>query len=612
MSYSLSLPRILRPTLLFYPPTESRRILKTSYHQVPLGSRMSRILLAVLFVPTVALQRAVAVDFATEVQPILESACLSCHQGEDADGDLRLTSLQEALAGGLDGAAIIAGKPEESPLYTTTVLAADHEEIMPPEGPPLARRQTEILKQWIAAGAVWPMDAKLTVLPRIDFKQHIQPILEQNCLSCHQPDNAEGDYDLSTLDKASKLSDDSAALVPFHPGKSPLYTLTILTKDDDLVMPPADSGGPLDKPLTDKLRLWISQGAIWPEGVKLVPKEKTQPRESTPDTLDLVRQIRDHILKQSAGQSVQQMKDYRQKILQTGAEYHMTAIPGGEFFMGSPAEEPHRQEEEGPQTKVTVKPFWMGTYEVTWDEYEPFMSSAMERTKSGARPDYNPEKHTLVDAVSGPTAPYMEMSFGMGQSGYPAISMTQHAANKYCQWLSTQTGHFYRLPTEAEWEYACRAGTTTAYSFGDDPARLDQYAWYYDNSDEKYQKIGKKKPNAWGLYDMHGNVSEWTADQYVTDYFARLASSPANPFVKPETLYPRSVRGGNWNDDPDRLRSACRRGSDPAWKIQDPQLPKSIWYHTDARWLGFRLVRPQEVPSLEEMNFYWNSATGVR
>jgi formylglycine-generating enzyme required for sulfatase activity len=117
-------------------------------------------------------------------------------------------------------------------------------------------------------------------------------------------------------------------------------------------------------------------------------------------------------------------------------------------------------------------------------------------------------------------------------------------------------------------------------------------------------------PNPWGLYDMHGNVMEWTADQFVPDYHRRLGGRTSNPFVRPESLYPRSVRGGSWNDDPEQLRSAVRLGSEPMWQQQDPQLPKSIWYLTDAPWLGFRIARPQEVPSVEEMYFYWNSSTG--
>ena len=201
----------------------------------------------------------------------------------------------------------------------------------------------------------------------------------------------------------------------------------------------------------------------------------------------------------------------------------------------------------------------------------------------------------------------MEMSFGMGQKGFPAISMTQHAANKYCQWLSAQTGHFYRLPTEAEWEYACRAGTTTPYSFGDE--KIDKHVWYYDNANEKYQKVGKKKPNAWGIHDMHGNVMEWTADRFSPDYFTLIKDNPRDPFLRPTRLYPRTVRGGSWDSDPEQTRSAVRTGSAAVWKQQDPQLPKSIWYHTDARWLGFRIVRPLKIPSAEEMYFFWNSAT---
>ena len=124
--------------------------------------------------------------------------------------------------------------------------------------------------------------------------------------------------------------------------------------------------------------------------------------------------------------------------------------------------------------------------------------------------------------------------------------------------------------------------------------------------------MGHKKPNPWGLHDMHGNVSEWTADQFANDYFSRIAGHATPPLVAPKTLYPRTVRGGKWDDDPAQLRSAYRRGSDPTWKQQDPQLPRSIWYHTDARWLGFRVVRPLQVPSPEEMSIYWNSATNMR
>ncbi len=328
----------------------------------------------------------------------------------------------------------------------------------------------------------------------------------------------------------------------------------------------------------------------------------------SPDNLALLKKIHEKIVNTAKSEQAAKIANYSTKVPKTGAAFSMVAVPGGEFVMGSPQAEANRQPNEGPQLTVKIDPFWIGKYEVTWDEYEPYMITQVDRAKHGGRTDFDPKKHSLVDAVSQPTAPYVEMSFGMGQRGFPAISMTQHAANKYCQWLSAQTGHFYRLPTEAEWEYACRAGTKTAYSFGNDPAKLGEYAWYYENSNEKYQKVGQKKPNPWGLYDMHGNVMEWTADQYVSEYFTKIKATPQNPLVKPVKLYPRSVRGGGWDDDPEQLRSAYRKGSDAYWKVQDPQLPKSIWYHTDAQWLGFRIVRPVKVPTVEEMDFYWNSA----
>ena len=173
-----------------------------------------------------------------------------------------------------------------------------------------------------------------------------------------------------------------------------------------------------------------------------------------------------------------------------------------------------------------------------------------------------------------------------------------------------QDGEFYRLPTEAEWEYACRAGSTTAYSFGDDAAKLAEYAWYGKNSDWKYQKVGRKKPNAWGLLDMHGNVLEWTLDGYDPNCYQQLlAGNPVeSPWIKATKPYPHSARGGSWDDDdPAVLRSAARRGSERAWKMQDPQLPKSVWYHSDAPFVGFRIIRPLRVPPPEELSKYWTS-----
>jgi formylglycine-generating enzyme required for sulfatase activity len=285
-------------------------------------------------------------------------------------------------------------------------------------------------------------------------------------------------------------------------------------------------------------------------------------------------------------------RPYKEVIPGTGVAIEMVPIPGGEFLMGTPVSEPGRKPDEGPQHRVRLAPFWMQKFEVTWDQYRLFMSA-----KQAGELD---RKDEVVDAISRPTRPYVEMSFGMGIEGYPAISMTQHAANKFAEWLSARTGEFYRLPTEAEWEYACRAGT---------PAGVDElgnYAWYAGNSDGKYQKVGAKKPNAWGLYDMLGNVMEWTLDQYDTSFYAKPEGA-ADPWNRATHAYPHAVRGGSWNDDAGQVRCGARVASDASWKQQDPQLPKSIWYHTDAQWLGFRVVRPVKVPSAEEMYRYWNS-----
>lgn len=312
-------------------------------------------------------------------------------------------------------------------------------------------------------------------------------------------------------------------------------------------------------------------------------------------------------VKNAVAKTQTEMKPYTEVIANGDITFEMVPIPGGKFMKGSPANETGRKEDEGPQHEVEIEPFWMGKCEVTWDEYEIWMFSLdiqrRELNKVAAT-----EREKLADAVTRPTKPYTDMTFGMGKEGFPAICMTQLAAKTYCKWLSVKTGRYYRLPTESEWEYACRAGTKTAYSFGDDPAGLEDYAWHYDNSEDAYHKVGVKKPNPWGLHDMHGNVAEWTLDQYIPDYYGPLAGKVTkNPWAVPTRLYPQAVRGGSWDDDPAALRSATRRGSDKDWKQQDPQLPQSIWYFTDALFLGFRVVRPLIEPSDAEKTRIWDA-----
>jgi formylglycine-generating enzyme required for sulfatase activity len=316
--------------------------------------------------------------------------------------------------------------------------------------------------------------------------------------------------------------------------------------------------------------------------------------------------IHARILANQAGITAADMKPYTNRIPGTAVTYVMLPIPGGEFIMGSPGDEAARKEDEGPQHKVKISPFWMGRCEVTWNEYELFMYPDEEKKFRATNPT-DTAGDQIADVVARPTKPYTEMSFGMGKDGYPAIAMTQHGANKYCQWLSAKTGQFYRLPTEAEWEYACRAGTTTAYSFGDDVSKLPEFAWFEENSDFKYHKIGTKKPNPWGLHDMHGNVLEWCIDQYQANYSAFTDPVTVDPWTRATKPYPHAARGGSYDDEKSRLRTAARRASDRSWKMQDPQLPKSVWYFSDAPWVGFRVVRPLNIPPPEELSKYWTS-----
>jgi formylglycine-generating enzyme required for sulfatase activity len=306
-----------------------------------------------------------------------------------------------------------------------------------------------------------------------------------------------------------------------------------------------------------------------------------------------------------------EMKPYSDLIYGTDARIDMVPIKGGKFTIGSPQEEAERADDEGPQREVTVAPFWMGKYEVTWDEYEVFMLALdCQRRKVNK---IEPSTYDLkADAMVRPTKPYTDMTFGMGKRGYPAISMTHYAARMFCKWLSLKTGRYYRLPTEAEWEYACRAGTKTAYYFGDDVEKIGEYAVFYnDGETEKYAKVGSKKPNPWGLHDMHGNVNEWVLDQYEPDAYQKLTGVAVNPVTITTKLYPHVARGGAWDDDPPALRSATRRPSNIDWKQQDPQIPQSVWYHTDAQFSGFRIVRPLVEPSEEEKKKVWDSGLEI-
>jgi formylglycine-generating enzyme required for sulfatase activity len=545
------------------------------------------------------------IDFSREIKPILEAQCLSCHGGEKPKGGLRLDTRANAIKGGDDGTALVPGKSSESKLYATTILPADHDDAMPPKGDRLSKDVTEKLRVWIEQGAEWPEGQVLKQVKKIDFVKDVQPILEFNCLGCHREGEAKGKLRLDTRELAFKGGDDGPGIVPFESGKSLVYTSTALPPDHDDLMPPSKKGGPLPKEEIQTLKDWIEQGASWPSGVTLQPKKK---EALVKDDTQLLQDVWTKIMAGLEAKSEAEMKPYKVLIPGSDVSFEMIPIKGGEFVMGSPEGEKGRKAYEGPQHKVKIEPFWMAKCEITWNEYELFQFAEEEKKRRNMRKS-DPALHSLADAVSRPTTPYVEMSFGMGKDGYPAISMTQHAANTYCKWLSAKLSQFFRLPTEAEWEYAARAGTKTAYSFGDDAAKLGEYAWFVDNSDGKYQKVGTKKPNPWGLHDMHGNVIEWCLDQYDPEAYKQFVSATAeSPWIKATKPYPHSARGGSWDDEPAALRSAVRRGSSAAWKQQDPQLPKSIWYLTDAQFLGFRIIRPLNIPKeAQDLRKYWTS-----
>jgi formylglycine-generating enzyme required for sulfatase activity len=299
---------------------------------------------------------------------------------------------------------------------------------------------------------------------------------------------------------------------------------------------------------------------------------------------------------------------YAEKIPGSEVSFEMVPIPGGTFLMGSPADEKGRSPDEGPQHPVGVKPFWMGKCEVTWDEYDQYWKSEALPVAEGAEGGKKPKD---PDIITRPTPPYSDETFGHGRENHPVLCITHHAAMEYCRWLSQKTGKLYRLPTEAEWEWAARAGTQTPYFFGSDPQDLKDYAWFADDDpDELTQEVGKKKPNPWGLYDMYGNVSEWCLDQYKKDAYAAFPADKLTlePVVPPSSArFPNVARGGSWADKADRCRSAARRGSDKSWIKLDPQRPQSIWWLTSADFVGFRIVR--EVEELDNLKHLRSKVT---
>jgi sulfatase modifying factor 1 len=285
-------------------------------------------------------------------------------------------------------------------------------------------------------------------------------------------------------------------------------------------------------------------------------------------------------------------KNYTETVATKAGEkisFDMVLIPAGNFQMGSPPNEAGRKDDEGPQHEVHIDNFYLCTKEVT---IELFMAYYQE-TVSAKRDFITAQEQNQtedVDAITGPTPVYGDMTMGY-ENQHPAMGMTWHNAVTFCRWLSKNTGKEYRLPTEAEWEFACRAGKTDAYGCVSDPEKLKEFAWYDATADSETSAVGKKKPNAWGLYDMLGNVREWVYDFYSPDAYKQAAAKgPAINPKGPETGQVHVARGGDYSCPPEELRCAARAFEEKWWRSGDPQIPKSKWWLPEMDIIGFRVA----------------------
>jgi formylglycine-generating enzyme required for sulfatase activity len=305
---------------------------------------------------------------------------------------------------------------------------------------------------------------------------------------------------------------------------------------------------------------------------------------------------------------VNEFKNFTERIPKSAVTFNMVAIPGGVFKLGSPSSEPFRKEDEGPVRDVKISPFFMAEIEVSWDEYLAFYVQTAAEGRSTDTEGLRTKKTAETDAISGATPPYGQPDQGWGLGKRPAISFSYRAAETYCKWLSSVSGKHYRLPTEAEWEYACRGGSTGPYFFPGDPKKFEKtglraklskndtavintYIIYKGNSPAKTQPPDKVKPNPFGLRNMSGNVAEFCLDWYQPDtyskYPAGIIIDPKGPGEGKEHV----VRGGSFMSTAGIVRSAARDYTrTESWLKTDPQMPKSIWWYSDCFNVGFRVV----------------------
>lgn len=251
-----------------------------------------------------------------------------------------------------------------------------------------------------------------------------------------------------------------------------------------------------------------------------------------------------------AAESAPSFEAYVESIPGTTVRFDMMPVKGGVLAPDAP------KAESGKDVPVVpVAPFFMGKHEVTWDEFEAFYLT--KETADGP------------DAITRPTPFYLPHDRGFGRGRRPAVGISWHAATTYCAWLSRRTGRTYRLPTEIEWEYACRAGAPPI-----PPEEIPEHAWFAGNSGGKTEDVGRKRPNAFGLCDMLGNALEYCRD---------LEGGRKKRAV---------LRGGSFASEAAEVHPARRQIALDAWNERDPQRPRSPWWLVDAPFAGFRVVRP--------------------
>ena len=320
--------------------------------------------------------------------------------------------------------------------------------------------------------------------------------------------------------------------------------------------------------------------------------------------------------------TVTEFVNYTEQIPGTAVAFNMVAIPGGTYNMGSPGNEPFRNDDEGPVRKVTISPFFMGELEVTWEMYWSFYAQTMSEGRIPPSAIYEANSKVMqsvmqqlneagiasgIDGVSGPTPPFGFPDQGWGGVDRPAITMTHYAAEMFCLWLTQKTGKLYRLPTEAEWEYAARGGTSTPYFFEGSPKKfsdlgfirkfikadtavINSFVIYEKNSGNKTQEPANVGHNPFGLKNMLGNTFEYCSDWYAPDAYAATPSEVTDP-KGPDSGVERVVRGGSFQSPAENVRSAMRGATQhEMWMKNDPQMPKSIWWYSDMKGIGFRVV----------------------